>query len=100
MVKMNKISVLLILVIATTVAVQNPAQAKVIAGTACQAKGEQTTVSNKLYTCIKTGKKLVWNKGVQVKSKVPVPTPTPTPFNNLDITPIFTMTEWTQQPSY
>lgn len=88
---MKKICVFLILAIAVSIAGQNSVQAKVIVGTACQAKGEQTTVSNRLYTCIKTGKKLVWNKGVQVKAKAPTPTPTPTSVGNIAITPVFTM---------
>ena len=67
MVRMRKIAVLLIVVVTTSVTGENLAQAKEIAGTACQAKGEQTTVSKKVYTCIKSGKKLIWNKGVAVK---------------------------------
>ena len=59
------------------------AQAAVKAGSACSKLGSTSTVSGKKYTCIKSGKKLVWNKGVVVVKPTPVatatPTPTPTP---------------------
>ena len=49
--------------------------AAVKAGTSC-GKISQTTVTNGYtYTCIKSGKKYVWSKGV--KNSVPAPTPTP-----------------------
>ena len=43
------------------------AQAAVKAGSACSKLGSTSTVSGKKYTCIKSGKKLVWNKGVKIK---------------------------------
>ena len=66
------------------------------AGTTCKKAGLQTVDSGRKYTCIKQGKKFVWNKGVVVKaapaanpspsatpsatsSATPSPTPTPTP---------------------
>ena len=70
------------------------------AGTPCKKAGLQTVDSGRKYTCIKQGKKFVWNKGVVVKaapaanpspsataspspspspSATPTPTPTPTP---------------------
>jgi len=53
-----------------------PANAAVKAGAKCIKVGSTSVVSKKTYTCIKSGKKLVWDKGVLVK---PTPTPTPTP---------------------
>ena len=47
------------------------------AGTACKKAGLQIVDSGRKYTCIKQGKKFVWNKGVIVKA-VPVTKPTPT----------------------
>ena len=41
--------------------------AAVKAGSSCSKVGATSTVSGKKYTCIKSGKKLVWNKGVTVK---------------------------------
>lgn len=56
------------------------------AGSACAKVGATSTIAGKKYTCIKSGKKLVWNKGVLVKPVVkptpvasPTPTATPTP---------------------
>ena len=37
------------------------------AGSSCKKQGESITVSSRTYTCIKSGKKLVWDKGVPVK---------------------------------
>ena len=45
------------------------------AGVACTKLGKIQTFQSKKYTCIKSGKKLVWNKGV----KTPSPAPTATP---------------------
>ena len=44
-----------------------PAQALVRAGSKCAKLNSTSTVSGKKYTCIKSGGKLVWNKGVFVK---------------------------------
>ena len=39
-----------------------------LAGSSCTKAGTTKTVSNKKYTCIKSGKKLIWDKGVAVKT--------------------------------
>ena len=49
------------------------------AGDACKKAGQVSNAAGKKYTCIKKGKKLVWNKGVVVITPKPTPTPTPTP---------------------
>jgi len=60
-------------------------EAAVTPGTKCSKAGATSTYNGKKYTCIKSGKKLVWNKGVTVAKPAPVntpsasPTPTPTP---------------------
>lgn len=45
----------------------NSATAAIKAGTKCVKLGQTSIVSGKKYTCVKSGKKLVWNKGVAVK---------------------------------
>jgi len=55
-----------------------PVNAAVKAGGTCSKAGIKSVVSGKTYTCIKSGKKLVWNKGVAVAKPTPTPTPTPT----------------------
>jgi len=53
--------------------------AAVTPGTKCSKAGATSTYNNKKYTCMKSGKKLVWNKGVPVAKPVPVPTPSASP---------------------
>jgi len=45
----------------------SPAQAVVKSGAKCYKAKATTTVSGKKYTCIKSGSKLIWNKGVSIK---------------------------------
>jgi hypothetical protein len=69
------------------------ASAAVKAGAACTKAGAISIVGGKKYTCVKSGKKIVWNQGVKVvpvakqsATPTPVATPTPTPtkvFNTL-----------------
>ena len=50
------------------------------AGAKCSKAGATSTSDGKKYTCIKSGKKLVWNKGVPAKiASTPSPKPTVTP---------------------
>ncbi|MCX6425671.1 MAG: hypothetical protein NTV47_02800, partial [Actinobacteria bacterium] len=48
---------------------------KVTSGSICKVNKQKVTYQNKTYTCIKSGKKLVWNKGVAVVKLPPNPTP-------------------------
>jgi hypothetical protein len=60
-------------------ALTSPAYGAVKAGAACTKAGSTSVASGRKYTCIKSGKKLVWNKGVleaKVASK-PVSTEVP-----------------------
>ena len=52
---------------------------KITTGSKCKVQKQKIIYLDKSYTCIKTGKKLVWNKGVVVVKPTPTPTPTPTP---------------------
>ena len=70
----------LTLVIATAffgAALAVPASAAVKAGAACSKAGLVNTSAGKKFTCIKSGKKLVWNQGVAV-TKPGTKTPTST----------------------
>ena len=73
-----------VLVTIALLALPLQAVAAVKAGAVCKKAGITSTVNGKKYTCIKSGKKLVWDKGVKVvapkPSATPAPTPTPTAF--------------------
>ena len=60
--------------------VQSPAvYSAVKAGSVCKKVGIKSVVGTKTFTCIKSGKKLVWNKGVAVKK------PTSTSIERVDV---------------
>jgi len=68
-----------------------PASGAVKAGASCTKLKATTIVSGYKYTCIKSGKKLVWSKGVKVAvkatpSSTQTPTPTPSPTSAISIT--------------
>lgn len=55
-----------------------PANSATIAGTKCAKVGTSKTISNIKFTCVKQGSKLVWNKGLPIKSVIiPIPMPSP-----------------------
>lgn len=58
---------------------------EVIAGKKCPKSGAVMTLDNKKYTCIKSGTKLLWNKGMTVKRTGP--SPSPTPVSSQSVTP-------------
>jgi hypothetical protein len=60
-------------------AVATPATAAIKAGSACTKLNQKMTSAGYTYTCIKSGKKLVWSKGVKVVVPKPIPSPTPSP---------------------
>ena len=61
-------------------------------GKDCLKAGIIKTYKGKKYTCIKSGKKLIWNKGVIVANKQSTPTPTPSPTSTPTPTPAPTPT--------
>lgn len=73
---------------------------KVTPGTTCKVLNQKVTYLDKSYTCIKSGKKLAWNKGVLIvkptpavtSSATPTPSPTPTPKPTPVATPTSTPT--------
>lgn len=61
---------------------------KVTAGSTCKTLNQKVMIQKKIYTCIKTGKKLVWNQGAAVALPTPTAKPTPKPI----VTPMPTPT--------
>jgi len=55
-----------------------PANAAVIVGAKCSKAGITAVAAGKTFTCVKSGKKLVWNKGIAAKKATPTTTPAPT----------------------
>ena len=79
---------LLIALALTLIPVASFSAPKVTPGSTCKVLNQKVVYVNKTYTCIKSGKKLVWNKGVAVKPTATVtPTPTPTPTATPTATP-------------
>ena len=66
-----------ILTLWALVSIYPESNAATISGTTCSKAGITKTVAGKKYTCIKSGKKLVWDKGVAVTISTPQPTPQP-----------------------
>ncbi len=72
-IRLRYLSVLLPLVLIAT-----PLYAAVPkAGAKCSKVGVKATYAGKKFTCVKSGTKLVWNKGVKVSVPKPVATPRP-----------------------
>ena len=69
-----------------------PAQAAAKAGAACSKAGLKSVVAGKTFTCIKSGKKLVWDKGVAVTKPTAAVTPAATPAATPSATPMVTPT--------
>ncbi len=63
------------------------------AGTKCTKAGSTATAGGKKFTCIKSGTKLVWNKGVTIKAAAPKPTPTASATSTPTPRPIPTQTQ-------
>ena len=62
----------------TSLVVPQKSFAAVKAGDSCKKVGITATANGKKFTCVKSGKKLVWNKGVAVSQPKPIENPAPT----------------------
>lgn len=60
------------------------------AGLTCKVYKQKVTYQNKVFTCIKASKKLVWNKGMVVKP-TSTPTSSPTQIKNLSLSDAITL---------
>jgi hypothetical protein len=97
---MRKLLVGLVAILFLSLVTSQVSVAAVKPGTKCSKAGATSTSNGKKYTCIKSGKKLVWNKGVVVakpkpvvsQTPEPIPTPTPSPTQTVAPTPVTTPT--------
>jgi len=69
----RKFPLVVVLLVFTNLLTIPSTSAAIKAGATCKIKGQIKTVSGFKYTCIKSGKKIVWSKGEKV-----IPTPAPT----------------------
>ena len=60
-----------------------PVNAAAKAGASCSKAGVTSVSSGKKFTCIKSGKKFVWNKGVAVAASNPTPSATVNPASDM-----------------
>lgn len=68
---MSRVSILVSVLVFASTAGANPifAASSPKPGTKCAKSGQTQVVGNKKFTCIKSGSKLTWNKGVTVPAK-------------------------------
>ena len=76
---MRKLLAGLVAILSLSLITAQLSEAAVTPGTKCSKAGATSTFNSKKYTCVKSGTKLVWNKGVAVAKPAPVATPTPSP---------------------
>jgi hypothetical protein len=74
--------VLALTLIITLLTPLTPATAVVKAGAVCKKAGIKSVVAGKTFTCIKSGKKLIWNQGVTLAKQF-TPPKAPTTFEDL-----------------
>jgi hypothetical protein len=90
--KLRLIALLLPLVL-----VASNSAAAVKAGSACTKAGSKSVSGGKSYTCVKNGKKLVWDKGVLISKVKDLPkadgVPKPTPIPSSSPIPVATQAE-------
>ena len=89
--RMLRTRVFLALLLALSL-ISAPTFAAVKAGAKCAKAGATATTGGKKFTCIKSGTRLVWNKGVAIKAAAPKPLPTPSPTATVTSTPTPTPT--------
>ena len=89
---MRRLLVGLVAVLSLSLITAQLSVAAVTPGTKCSKAGSTSTYNGKKYTCVKSGKKLVWNKGVAVAKPAPVASPTPAPVATPTPTPTPTVT--------
>ena len=93
---MRKLLAGLVAILSLSLVTAQLSVAAVTPGTKCSKAGATSTYNGKKYTCVKSGKKLLWNKGVALPKPKPVatptPSPTPSPTQSIEPTPIATPT--------
>jgi hypothetical protein len=76
---MKRLAIFITAGLIATMSFSIAAHAAVKSGATCPKLAATSTLAGYKYTCIKSGKKLIWSKGVKVAVAKPSPTPTTTP---------------------
>ncbi len=76
---MKKSLTSIVLAVAVSLALPASAPAAVKAGAACTKAGQTSVLGNKKFTCVKSGKKLAWDKGSSLAAPVAKPAATLAP---------------------
>jgi hypothetical protein len=74
---MKKTQILAVSLFFLVTSIAHPAIGAVKAGSSCSKAGIKIVSAGKTYTCVKSGKKLVWNKGVLIPVAKPAQSPAP-----------------------
>ena len=82
---MKRILVLFLVATMTLSVNLSTANAAVKSGALCKKINQTSTVQGVKFTCIKSGKKLIWNKGVKIATATPTATPTPSTVRSLSL---------------
>ena len=84
----------LVLIAGVLVSIATPVNAAPLkVGGTCLKKNKTSITSGKLFTCVLSGKKLVWNKGVAIKKPTVIAAPSATPTSTPSPTPAPTPSE-------
>ena len=73
----KRLAAALILSLFLSVLTTSNSQAAVRTGDPCKKVGTTSIANGKKFTCIKSGKKTIWNKGVNIPATLPNPTKAP-----------------------
>ena len=88
----RKLAILSVVVLGLLAIPVIQAGAAITTGTKCSKAGIQGVYKMKIFTCVKSGSKLVWNKGVSYYLLIPTPTPTVTITASPEPVPTVTVT--------
>jgi hypothetical protein len=89
----------LVALIIPMVLVASNSYAAVKAGSSCSKAGIKSVSAGKTFTCVKSGKKLVWSKGVLIPIAKPAPSASAAPVASVSPTPKASTVVYPESPS-
>jgi hypothetical protein len=91
---MKRFSFLLLIVILSLIPVSALSAQKITPGSTCKVLNQKVVYQSKTYTCIKSGKKLIWNKGIVLSRSNPSTVPQAKIPNKLTVVLKFSNNSW------